>query len=172
MTFSDILSYATVGNPVSKKIGEMFKDNANASSTVKTVVKATAGVVEKPLQSLPPLWSLLGRNKTIVKIAGLSGAAAVIIGAIGSHSHFNGPEEQDNKLLFETANRFHFFHSIVLLSAPIAKYPVVTGSLIGIGTLLFSGALYYRAFSGKSLVKMMAPFGGTCLIMGWLTFML
>lgn len=144
---------------------------------------------------MPPLWKLAGRHYNFVRIAGLSGAAAVILGAIGSH-HLNAQEKPELHTIFETANRFHFFHSIALLGMPLAKYPVVvsltvfvhvlkdfhkhfvlflfqSGSLMVIGMSLFSGTLYYRAFTGnKPPFPRMAPIGGTCLIAAWLSLLL
>lgn len=41
-----------------------------------------------------------------------------------------------------------------------------------VGTALFSGTLYYRAFTGnKPPFARMAPMGGTCLILAWLSLL-
>ena len=122
---------------------------------------------------MPSLWKLSGRNHNFVRLAGLSGATAVIIGAIGSHSiPATMPEDKlDRKGIFETANRFHFFHSIALLGLPLARQPMVTGLLMITGTMLFSGTLYYRAFTGKRVLGRLAPLGGTCFIAAWLSLL-
>lgn len=73
---------------------------------------------------MPPLWKLAGHNYNYVRLAGLSGASAVVLGAIGSH-HLNIQDKPELRNVFETANRFHFFHSIALLGMPLAKYPLV-----------------------------------------------
>lgn len=75
--------------------------------------------------AIPPLWKLVGRNHHFVRLAGLSGASAVILGAIGSHKLHPAHEKDETKTIFETANRFHFFHSLALLSVPFARYPAV-----------------------------------------------
>lgn len=48
-----------------------------------------------------------------------------------------------------------------------------SGTLMAIGTVLFSGTLYYRAFTGKKPAFVsLAPMGGTCLILAWLSLLL
>lgn len=73
---------------------------------------------------LPALYKLAGHNYNFVRLAGLSGASAVVLGAIGSH-HLNIQDKPELRNVFETANRFHFFHSIALLAMPLTKYPVI-----------------------------------------------
>ncbi|XP_005183228.1 transmembrane protein 256 homolog [Musca domestica] len=171
MTITDGLHYIAVGNPLSKAVigttSSLFRANSaglsssNSQTMSKNLVKA-----------LPTLWELSGRNHNFVRLAGLSGAAAVILGAVGSH-HAKFKDNAEMRAIFDTANRFHFFHSIALLGVPLAKYPMVSGALMVLGTALFSGCLYYRAFTGnKPPFARMAPMGGTCLIVAWLSFML
>lgn len=74
--------------------------------------------------AMPPLWELAGGNRNFVRLAGLSGAAAVILGAVGSH-HSNFKDNAEMRAIFDTANRFHFFHSIALLGMPLARYPLL-----------------------------------------------
>ena len=50
--------------------------------------------------------------------------SAVILGAYGAHRHFKSSDEtRDPKAVFETANRYHFFHSIALIAVPLTKRP-------------------------------------------------
>ncbi|XP_053947744.1 transmembrane protein 256 homolog [Anastrepha ludens] len=176
MTFTDALHYVAIGNPVSKAVvsgtSSLFtRGTATTNST--PIVKATTEVVgAKVMGALPPLWKLAGRNHNFVRLAGLSGASAVILGAIGSHTLPPSHEKDESKTIFETANRFHFFHSLALLGVPLAKYPLLAGTLLVTGTFLFSGTLYYRAFTGDKRFARFAPYGGFCLIVGWLTLLL
>lgn len=78
---------------------------------------------------LPPLWKLAEGNYIFVRLAGISGASAVILGAVNSH-YVNTQDKPDLRNVFDTANRFHFFHSIALLSMPLAKYPIVVNMYI------------------------------------------
>ncbi|XP_011181685.1 transmembrane protein 256 homolog [Zeugodacus cucurbitae] len=177
MAITDTLHYITIGNPVSKAVisstTSIFSRGTSASSTASSVKASTEVVAAKVMGSaIPPLWKLAGRNQYFVRLAGLSGASAVILGAIGSHKLHPTHEKDETKTIFETANRFHFFHSLALLSVPLARYPAVTGSLLLAGTFLFSGTLYYRAFTGDKQFARFAPYGGFCLIVGWLTLLL
>ncbi|XP_073828561.1 transmembrane protein 256 homolog [Musca autumnalis] len=171
MTITDSLHYIAVGNPLSKAVigttASLFKANSGnlSAPNSKTMSKNL-------VNALPTLWELSGRSHNFVRLAGLSGAAAVILGAVGSHNE-KFKDNAEMRAIFDTANRFHFFHSIALLGAPLAKYPLLSGSLMFLGTALFSGCLYYRAFTGnKPPFARMAPMGGTCLIVAWLSFLL
>lgn len=82
---------------------------------------------------MPPLWKLAGRNYNFVRIAGLSGAAAVILGALGSHSL---QDKTEARTIFETANRFHFFHSLAILGLPLTKRPLLVCFPIYIALIL------------------------------------
>lgn len=73
---------------------------------------------------LPPMWKLAGNNYSLIRLAGLGGASAVILGAVGSHSS-NIQQKPELRTIFDTANRFHFFHSIAMFAMPLAKYPLV-----------------------------------------------
>ena len=74
------------------------------------------------------MWELTGNNYHFVRLAGLSGATAVIMGAYGKHNltKIHDIHEQiEAKAVFETANRFHFLHSFALLAMPLARRPAL-----------------------------------------------
>ncbi|XP_013107198.2 transmembrane protein 256-like isoform X1 [Stomoxys calcitrans] len=180
MTIADSLHYIAVGNPLSKftmnaansLLGRSSAMRVNAMS-VSNLNTVNASLMSGNLvKAMPPLWELAGHNRNFVRLAGLSGAAAVILGAIGSHNA-KFKDNAEMRAVFDTANRFHFFHSIALMGIPLARYPMVTGSLMLVGMSLFSGCLYYRAFTGnKPPFARMAPMGGTLLIVAWLSLLL
>lgn len=106
-------------------------------------------------------------------IAGLMGATAVALGAYGAHVVYPRKEISDKrKAVFETANKYHFLHSLALLSVPFARKPCVTGSLFLIGTLVFAGTNYYYAISDDDIVVRLTPWGGSALILAWLSLAL
>lgn len=122
---------------------------------------------------MTPLWKLAGNNFTFVRIAALSGASAVFLGAWGAHHTFAiDKQNRDLKQVFETANRYHFFHTLALLAIPLAHRPVVSGSLMVAGMTLFSGTLYYRAFTGDDKINRLAPAGGIMLMLAWLSLLI
>jgi len=174
-TFTDSLHYVAIGNPVSKAIigttTSLF--NTGSGTSTATVQASTTEVAKKAVTTvMPPLWKLAGRNYNYVRLAGLSGASAVILGAIGSHKLGAVQDKGETKTIFETANRFHFFHSLALMGVPLTKHPILTGTLMLTGTILFSGILYYRAFTGDKRFARFAPIGGTCLIAAWISMLL
>lgn len=72
-----------------------------------------------------PLWKLASENGPFIRIAGIMGASAVILGAYGAHRTYPKDRVQELKPIFETANRFHFFHSLALLGVPMCRNPAV-----------------------------------------------
>lgn len=103
-------------------------------------------------------------------VAGLSGAAAVSLGAAGAHITGTFGET-----LFDTALAFHFWHTLALLAlailcdrlAGLGRWLLhAAGALWLVGVLLFSGVLYSRAFEGPDL-EGLPPIGGAALIAGW-----
>uniref|UniRef100_A0A8C0G801 Transmembrane protein 256 n=1 Tax=Chelonoidis abingdonii TaxID=106734 RepID=A0A8C0G801_CHEAB len=74
--------------------------------------------------------------------------------------------------LYETANRYHFLHSLALLAVPRCRRPLLAGALLSSGMGLFCGPLYYHAWSGDPTFNKAAPYGGSLLILGWLAMAL
>ena len=69
------------------------------------------------------------------RLAGVSGAAAVGLGAYGAH----GLQGKDPtwKHIYDTASRYHLVHSAALLAAPHARRPHLAGALLSSGMALF-----------------------------------
>lgn len=106
-------------------------------------------------------------------IAALSGGLAVVLGAIGGHGIEPGSRAAE---LHNTASFYHFTHVFAIFAvgflaggreAP-ARALTLAGSLFAIGTVLFSGSLYISSLTGFSIGGYATPFGGLCLIAGWL----
>lgn len=76
-----------------------------------------------------------------------------------------------NIFLYKYLSSYHFFHSIALLATPLAKRPLLTGSLMTAGTILFSGTCYYASLTNDQRYNRLAPIGGTLLILGWISLM-
>ncbi|CAL4059418.1 unnamed protein product, partial [Meganyctiphanes norvegica] len=94
--------------------------------------------------------------------------------AVNGHIHFfyrrDYPEEL--KQVYETANRYHFLHTLALLGVPLCKRPKLAGPMLAVGTLIFSGTCYYYALTGSRNVRQYTPYGGMLLIAGWLAMIL
>ncbi|XP_032664683.1 transmembrane protein 256 homolog [Odontomachus brunneus] len=120
----------------------------------------------KPLAM--PLWKLAAASGPYVVLAALSGATAVILGAIGTHRHYPRDEiGQEQRRIFEIANQYHFVHTLALLGLPLCRTPVLAATFMLSGILLFCGSGYYIAFTGDRRFRGTTPFGGFCFILGW-----
>ncbi|XP_068612035.1 transmembrane protein 256 [Brachionichthys hirsutus] len=109
---------------------------------------------------------------TVRRLAALSGASAVAAGAYGAHGFKNSDPDDYQRVLFETANKYHFYHSLALLGAAQCGQPAVAGTLLIAGMGMFCGALYHQALTGNPDLRKAAPVGGMALIAGWLAIFL
>jgi uncharacterized membrane protein YgdD (TMEM256/DUF423 family) len=104
--------------------------------------------------------------------AALSGALAVILGAFGAHALEHRLAERALEV-WQTANRYHFFHSLGLLGLGLwegsgRRGAGPAGLAWILGMALFCGGLYTYALTGLKLGAMVAPLGGLSLAAGWL----
>ena len=117
-------------------------------------------------------------DKISILIGSILGALGVVLGAFGAHAFKNILEQHQRIPTYETAVKYHFFHALalILLGILVDKYP---GRLMNysmwsfiLGIVLFSGSLYILSLSGNSKWGAVAPFGGICLILGWILLFL
>lgn len=110
-----------------------------------------------------------------IRLAGISGATAVALGAYGAHKkEWPLPDNlnRDPRAVFEVANKYHFYNSLALLAIPLVKRPWLTGSMMTAGIVLFTGTCYYASLTGDQRFNRLAPLGGTTLILAWLSMAL
>jgi uncharacterized membrane protein YgdD (TMEM256/DUF423 family) len=100
-------------------------------------------------------------------LAGLAGAAGVILSAVGAHLAASP--------LLTTAAMFLLIHAVAVLAlAGLALasprlggwFLCAAAALLG-GSFLFCGDLSVRALSGARLFPLAAPTGGALMILGW-----
>lgn len=77
-----------------------------------------------------PLWKLANDAGPFVRIAALMGASATIMGAYGVHRTYAKDSPDELKVIFETANRYHFFHSLALMGVPLCRNPKIVSKQI------------------------------------------
>ncbi len=115
----------------------------------------------------------------VLRIAAISGALAVALGALGAHTL--KPLIAEHRLVyFEKAVYYQFFHTLAMLVVGILmlKYGAsraLNGAawafLLGIG--FFSGSLYLLAITEiaptipGAVLGPITPIGGLCFIAGW-----
>lgn len=100
------------------------------------------------------------------------GGLAVAMGAFAAHGL---ARTLDPRMLtvFETGARYQMYHALAMGLAALAargaavKLANIAASLFCAGILLFSGSLYLLALSGMTMLGMVTPLGGLCLIAGW-----
>ena len=111
-------------------------------------------------------------NRTFLAIAGISGALAVGLGAMGAHA-LESRLGTHSMEIFHTAVHYHFYHTLALLGVALlwAHRPSIwlkaAGVLFIVGLFLFSGSLYVLAVTGFTKLGMVAPVGGLSFIAGW-----
>ncbi len=104
------------------------------------------------------------------RLAGLSGALGVGLGAYGAHG-MRGKDEKW-RMSFEAANKYHLLHSAALLGVSASRRPNVSGGLFAAGLVLFSGSCYAVALAERKDLGRLAPLGGLCFMAGWLAMTL
>ena len=114
-------------------------------------------------------------DRTFAAIGGVSAFVAVAAGAFGAHL-LRGRISADLLAVFETGARYQMYHALALLAVAVAATHWPTsfvrgaGWLFLIGTFLFSGSLYLLALTDTRWLGAVTPFGGLCLLAGWLSF--
>jgi uncharacterized membrane protein YgdD (TMEM256/DUF423 family) len=104
----------------------------------------------------------------LVVLAGVMGAAGVVLAALAAHA------VSDASL--ETAAQMLSFHAAAalggaaVLNSGALWRPLGAAALFGIalGAVLFAGDVALRVFTGHRLFPMAAPTGGTIMILSWL----
>ena len=99
-------------------------------------------------------------------LAGLFGAAGVTLAAVGAH--------MSGSPTVATSAYFFLFHAAALVGIcgvadrTTGRGPAMAGSMIALGTILFSGELALHALAGIGTFAKAAPVGGALMIAGWL----
>ncbi|KAM4713845.1 transmembrane protein 256 [Anableps anableps] len=106
------------------------------------------------------------------RLAALSGSAAVGAGAYGAHGFKNKDPDDYQIMLFETANKYHFYHSLALLGAAHCGKPLLAGTILLAGMGMFCGPLYHQALTRDPSLGKVAPVGGVAMMAGWLAMIL
>lgn len=104
------------------------------------------------------------------RVAAFLGFSAVALGAFGAHGLENVFASQPKaREWWEKAVFYHAIHATAMLAlASLRTLPGVSMGLFGVGILFFSGSLYVAAAGGPHWLVHVTPFGGLCLLGGWL----
>jgi uncharacterized membrane protein YgdD (TMEM256/DUF423 family) len=106
----------------------------------------------------------------LATFAALLGAGGVALAALSTHA--------DGGDLGKTASQFLILHAGAILGVSAharvasSRGLWLAGAALGLGTLLFSGDLTSRAFSGARLFPLAAPIGGSLIMLAWIALFL
>ena len=104
----------------------------------------------------------------LIALAGVMGAAGVVLLAAGAHAAPGAG--------LDSAGQMLLFHAAAVIAAAVAVQqgllfrPLALAAAAGlvVGAVLFSGDIALRAFAGHRLFPFAAPTGGFVLIASWL----
>lgn len=99
-------------------------------------------------------------------------ALAIALGAFGTHA-LRGSFDERQLAWWGTAQQYHVWAAIGLLVVTVLSHAFETdpkgpARLMATGMLLFSGSLYAMALTKLTWLGAVTPFGGACLILGWI----
>jgi uncharacterized membrane protein YgdD (TMEM256/DUF423 family) len=110
-----------------------------------------------------------------IQLAAVLGALAVAIGAFGAHGLEPVLQKFGKTETFETAVKYHFYHSLAIFLSAILLQINPEKTLIKrsiwsffMGILIFCGTLYTLALTGINWLGAITPLGGVAFILGWI----
>ena len=109
----------------------------------------------------------------IILSGALSAMLAVAFGAFGAHGLKN-KLPADLMSTYQTAADYHIYHSlglllvgIIAMLAPNIAAVKISGYLMLVGVVIFSGSLYLLALTGVRWLGAITPIGGIFLLAAW-----
>lgn len=119
------------------------------------------------------------KGKQLIQSAAIFGMLAVGIGAFGAHGLKDILTETGRTETFETAVKYHFYHSLAILLIgilallkPTWKKLSAAATLMIVGIFIFSGSLYFLSLTGITWLGAITPLGGVAFIAGWILLFL
>ena len=112
-------------------------------------------------------------QRFFLRVACISGALAVILGAFGAHGLENrlSAEMLDT---YETGVKYHFYHAIATLALAAGSANLWQSAWTKracwswtAGTVVFSGSLYVLTITDLRWLGAITPIGGVAMIVGW-----
>ena len=113
-------------------------------------------------------------DRALLVLGALFGFLGVAFGAFGSHA-LRAKVPPGRLATFETGVRYQLWHALALFvvvflrtMGPDGFSESIAGALFVVGIVLFSGSLYLLSLTGTRSWGAVTPFGGLCLLAGWL----
>ena len=111
-------------------------------------------------------------ERIFIVLGALSAFIGVAAGAFGAHG-LKSRISTEMISVYEVGVHYQMYHAFALIAAAWvqSKWPsalVTTGGwLFVIGTILFSGSLYFMSWSGIRWLGAITPLGGLAFLSGW-----
>jgi uncharacterized membrane protein YgdD (TMEM256/DUF423 family) len=104
-----------------------------------------------------------------MRIAALSGALAVALGAFGAHGLQDLLAQNETTAIWEKAVFYHFIHTVMLFV--LSQRRLLNAGpwwCFLAGIVFFSGSLYLLAVTNMRWLGIITPAGGASFMAGWL----
>ena len=109
------------------------------------------------------------KSQTAFRVSAIVGFLAVALGAFGAHGLQDLLEKNGHIETWKTAVLYHLAHAVMLLLiATLRPLRIAAWWLMLAGIAIFSGTLYAYSLSNLKWFAFITPFGGVCLLLGWL----
>jgi len=111
-------------------------------------------------------------DRILIATGAISAFIGVALGAFAAHG-LKKRLAPDMLGVFEIGVRYQLYHALALLVAGAAAGRLgaealqAAGWLFVLGTVVFSGSLYFLALSGRKWLGAITPLGGLALLAGW-----
>lgn len=109
----------------------------------------------------------MNKARILPALAALNGFLAVALGAFGAHA-IQDPQAQE---WMRTATVFQLPHAAAVIAIlawhPGSRLAHLAAWAMALGGLVFGGSLQALALGAPRAVAMVAPVGGTAMIVGW-----
>lgn len=111
-------------------------------------------------------------GRLILSFAALSGFIFVALGAFGAHGLSKVLDVQQMAWL-RTGLEYQGLHTLAILALGFAVHSQNniwfkrSAAFLALGTILFSGSLYWLALSTTKMWVYITPIGGFCFLIGW-----
>lgn len=113
--------------------------------------------------------------KLCLSFGGLAGSCGVVLGALSAHALKHRVDASALATL-DTSSKYFLVHGLLLILLALIEriWPQtwavrISDVLIMTGLVFFCGGLSLSVLTGNKVLAMLAPAGGSALILGWLT---
>ena len=107
-------------------------------------------------------------NTLFWKLGAFSAGSSIAIQAVGGHK----PWSVEKKIIFSRGWEIQFSSAVGLMilgtSRHKGKLKALGGISLLVGSLIFSGLIYYRCFTDDKSYNYLMPYGGGTTMLGWL----